>query len=103
MTKPQGIEFLTIIAARKYEDEILKMLVEEKGHLINVVYAKGSVPSGYFRDMLGLVQEEKKVMITCLVTSDVSAQVFEQLLTKFEFAKPNTGIAFAVPVDMLSV
>jgi len=104
LTKSKScVEFLTIIAGRKHEDEILKLLVESRAHLINVVYAKGSVESGYFRDMLGLVREEKKVMIACIVTSDISDKIFEQLVSKFNFDKPNTGIAFVVPIDKLSV
>lgn len=98
-----SIEFLTIIAARDYKDEILELLHELKCHLINVVYAKGSVQNGYFKDMLGLVPEEKKVMITCIVTSDISIKLLEQLVSKLHFDQPNTGIAFITPVDKLSV
>ena len=98
-----SIEFLTIIVGRKCKDEILALLIESKCHLINVVYAKGSVQTGYFKDMLGLVPEEKKVMITCIVTSDMSGKLLDQLVVKLKFDKPNTGIAFIVPVDKLSV
>jgi hypothetical protein len=72
-------------------------------HLINVVYAKGSVKSGYFKDMLGLVPEEKKVLITCIVAGDRTDHLFDALITKFRFNEPNTGVAFAVPIEKLSV
>ncbi len=98
-----GVDFLTLIAGRKHKDEILKLLLDSGCHLIDVVYAKGSVQTGYFKDMLGLVPEEKKVMITCLIKGNLSGRLLEQLITKFEFDKPNTGIAFVVPVDKLSV
>ncbi|MBU5333046.1 hypothetical protein KQI61_12645 [Anaerocolumna aminovalerica] len=98
-----GIDFLTLIAGRKYKDEILKLLLNSKCHLIDVVYAKGSIQTGYFKDMLGLVPEEKKVLITCLIADNLSAKVLEQLVTKFNFDKPNTGVAFVVPVDKLSL
>lgn len=98
-----GVDYLTLIVGRKYKDEILRFLLEAGCHLIDVVYAKGSVQSGYFRDMLGLVPEEKKVMITCIIAGDLSGQLLEQLVTKYNFDKPNTGIAFTVPVDKLSV
>mgnify|MGYP000849113635 CR=1 FL=1 len=97
------VEFLTVIAGRKYKDEILKLLVASRCHLINVVYAKGSAQYGYFRDMLGLVPEEKKVMITCLVTSDIAGKILDQLVSEFNFDKPDTGLAYTVPVDKLSV
>lgn len=98
-----GVHFITLIAGRKQKDDLLKFLLESKCHLIDVVYAKGSVKSGYFKDMLGLVPEEKKVMITCLISGNLSSQLLDQLVTKFHFDKPNTGIAFIVPVDKLSV
>jgi nitrogen regulatory protein PII len=98
-----SVEYLTIITSRNYKDKILKLLLELKCHLIKVVYAKGSVKSGYFKDMLGLVPEEKKVMISCIVTSDIAGKLLEQLVTKFHFNQPNTGIAFTIPVDKLSV
>jgi len=98
-----SIEYLAIIAARSYKDDLLKLLFEMKCHLVNVIYAKGSVKSGYFKDMLGLVPEEKKVMSTCIATGDVAGKVLEQLISKFHFDKPNTGIAYTIPVDKLSV
>ena len=98
-----GVDFLTLIAGRKHKEEILKFLLDSGCHLIDVVYAKGSVHTRYFRDMLGLVPEEKKVMITCLIAGNLSSQLLDQLVEKFNFDKPNTGIAFVVPVDRLSV
>lgn len=97
------IDYLTVIAARKYKDDILKMLLDSGCHLIDVVYAKGSATSDYFKDMLGLLDDEKKVMITCLLASNITTQLMEQFITKLNFDKPHTGIAFAVPVDKLSV
>lgn len=98
-----GVDFLTIIIGRKKKEEILKFLLSSGCHLIDVVYAKGSVKSGYFKDMLGLIPEEKKIMITCLVAGNLSDQLLDQLVKLFNFDKPNTGIAFAIPVDRLSV
>ena len=97
------VDFLTLVADRKNKEKILKLLLDSRCHLIDVVYAKGSVQSGYFKDMLGLVPEEKKVIITCLIASDLSSKLLEQLVLKFNFDKPNTGIAFVVPVEKLSV
>ncbi len=98
-----GVDFLTVVAIRKYKEEIAKMLLDNSCHLIDLVYTKCSVQTGYFKDMLGLVPDEKKVMITCIVTGDKTSKILEQLITKFKFDKPNTGIAFVVPVDKLSV
>lgn len=98
-----NIDFLTIITGRKHKEAILKLLLDSGCRLIDVVYAKGSVQTGYFRDMLGLVPEEKKVMITCFITSNLSGQLLDRLVEKFKFDEPNTGIAFTIPVEKVSV
>lgn len=98
-----GVHFLTLIAGRNHKDKILKLLLESQCHLINVVYAKGSVRTGYFKDMLGLVPEEKKVVITCLISGSLSDNLLNRLIVEFNFNKPNTGVAFVTPVEKLSV
>lgn len=97
------IDYLTVIADRNYKDDVLKLLINNGCHLIDVVYAKGTVHTGYFKDMLGLVTDEKKVLITCILTSNLTPQLMEQFVTKLNFNQPNTGIAYVVPVEKLSV
>ncbi len=98
-----GVVFLTIIAGRKQKEPLLTALIEAGGRLVNVIYGKGSVKSGYLQDMLGLVPEENKVIITCLAAAEKTDSVFEMLVNKFHFDKPNTGIAFTTHVDKLSL
>ena len=45
--------------------------------------------------------EENKVVITCLLTRGQSDAVLRMLVEKFDFDKPNTGVAFTVPVDRM--
>ena len=52
--------------------------------------------------MFGLVPEENKVVITCLLPSEKSDALLDMLVEKFNFDKPNTGIAFTIPVEKLS-
>ncbi len=98
---PRCIEFLTLIAGRKHKDALLDALSGAGGRLINVVYGKGSVKLSYLRDILGLVPEENKVVITCLLPSEKSDVVLNMLVGKFNFDKPNTGIAFTIPIEKL--
>lgn len=98
-----GVDFVTLITNRSQKDDIIELLLTSGCHLIDIVYAKGSVKTGYFRDMLGLIPEEKKVLVTCLVASQRTESLFESLEIKLHFNQPNTGIAFVVPVDKLSV
>jgi ABC-type cobalamin transport system ATPase subunit len=95
------IEFLTVIAGRKHKGALLDALSEAGGRLIHAVYGKGSVKSGYLADMLGLVPEENKIVIVCLLSAKKSSAVLDMLVRKFHFDKPNTGIAFTVPVERL--
>ncbi|SHI07854.1 nitrogen regulatory protein P-II family [Sporobacter termitidis DSM 10068] len=99
---PCCIELLTIIAGRKSKNALLDALTEAGGRLINLVYGKGSVKSSYLRDMFGLVPEENKVVITCLLPEEKSDAILDMLVRKFNFDKPNTGIAFTTPVERLS-
>lgn len=97
---PTCLEFLTIIAGRKQKDTLTESLSAEGGRLITVMYGKGSVRSDYLRDMFGLVPEENKVVITCLLPCNKSEAVFNMLVNKFHFDKPNTGIAFTIPINI---
>ena len=96
------IAFLTIITGRKNKDAILKALHDSGICLINTVYGKGTVKAGYLQNAFGLVPEEKKAVITCLPTCAKIKPVLKLLEDQFGFNKPNTGIAFTVPVDMVS-
>lgn len=96
------LEFLTLIAGRRQKEALLRALSAAGGRLINVVYAKGSVKSDYLRDMLGLVPEENKVLITCLIPCSKTDAVMEMLVSKFSFDQPNTGVAFTIPVEKIS-
>lgn len=93
--------FLTVIAGRKLKEELIESLSEEGGRLITVMYGKGAVSSDYLSDMFGLVAEENKVVITCLLSCKKTDAMWNMLVTKFHFDKPNTGIAFTIPVQML--
>ncbi len=99
---PCCIEFLTLIAGRKQKEALLDALSEAGGRLINIVYGKGAAKLSYLRDMLGLVPEENKVVITCLLPGEKSDAMLDMLVRKFNFDKPNTGIAFIIPVEKLS-
>lgn len=99
--KLSGVHYITIIVTRKYKDPIIRFLIKSDCHLIKVVYANGTLQTGYLKDMLGLMPEEKKVMISCLIKGNLSEELLDDLMVKFDFDKPNTGIAFSVPVSRI--
>lgn len=96
------IEFLTLITGRKQRAALVHALSEAGGRLIKIVYGKGSAQSNYLLDMFGLVPEENKVVITCLLPRDKAEAVLQMLIDQFHFDQPNTGIAFTIPVEKLS-
>jgi len=99
----RGIAFLLVISGRKKKDALLTLLTDMDIRVVNVSYGKGSVKSNSpLIDIFGFVPEENKVVITCLLSREEAGIVIDRLEKKFEFNKPNTGIAFTVCVDSLS-
>ncbi len=99
----KSIVFLMLVAGRKQKEELLEALTQAGGRMVNAVYGRGSVQTNYLMDILGLIPEEHKVVITCMLPSEKSDDVLEMLINKFNFDKPNTGIAFTVPIDKISL
>lgn len=100
--KNEEIVFLTLIAGRKQKDALLSSLSESGVHLTNTIYGKGTVKANYMENLFGLVPEENKVVITCVLTREKSNAVMDMLIKKFHFDRPNTGIAFTKHIDRLS-
>ena len=96
------IVYFTLIAGRSSKDELLTAIMEAKGRLINIFYGKSSVKSRLLLDVLGFVPEENKVLITCLMRRENADRLLSVLKEEFDFKKPNTGIAFIIPIDKLS-
>ena len=96
------IDFLTVIAGRKKKEPLLVAISQNGGRLLNIMYGRGSVKASYIMDAFGFVPEENKVVITFLLPKKKSGAMIKMLTETFEFDKPNTGIAFTVPVDALS-
>lgn len=93
---------LVLISGRKSKDDLLTLLVHEGGHLINILYGRGACKASYLQDILGLVHEESKVVISCLLQECKAESVLNKLMEEHHFDKMNTGIAFTVNVDHIS-
>jgi len=95
------LQYMVIIAGRNLKDRLLTAMSEKKCHVINIIYGKGAVNAGFLMDALGLTHEENKILVTCLLLNNKADDVFKMLTDEFQFDKPNTGIAFVVPVENL--
>ena len=98
----KDISFLTVIAGRKLKEELSVAITENGGRLVNIIYGKGSVKASYLMDAFGFAPEENKVVITCLLSRKRAESMINMLTDEFDFNKPNTGIAFTIPVNGLT-
>jgi hypothetical protein len=98
----KDIVFFTIISGRKQKEALLKAVSDHGGRRVSIMYGEGSVKSSSVLDALGFVPEEHKVIITCLLPDKKSDDMINTLTDEFDFDKPNTGIAFSVPLEKLS-
>lgn len=100
--KASGIVFWVIIAGRKQKDDLLSELLKKGARLANTVYGRGTVEASYLENVLGLIPEENKALIVCVLPDSKTEDVIKMLVDEFQFDKPNTGIAFTIPVERLS-
>ncbi len=70
---------------------------------IDAMYGKGSAKAGAFAQALGFEPEAHKVVISCLIPPPKAIELTEVLRREHHFAKKNTGFAFSVPLDGLSL
>jgi hypothetical protein len=98
----ERLAFLTLITGRNRKDAILTDLHDMDIRVINSLYGRGTVKADLLRDILGLVPEEQKVIIVCVAHYFKIEAVLKLLSLKYDFNRPNKGIAFTMPVDGLS-
>ena len=91
-----------MIAAQKKKDKYLSLLAENGAHGIEVVYGHGSMSPSAIAAAFGFEAEQGKVLITCLVKTDTAKKLTDVLYHDYNFSKPNTGIAFSIPVEGLA-
>ena len=96
------LDFFVIIAGQKEKKALVTLIIQIGARVINTIYGRGSIKANSFTDVFGLVPEENKIIITSLISSDKSGNLIEILNKEFNFNKPNTGIAFTIPVKGLS-
>ena len=99
--KAGKIVFFTLIAGREQKDEILTAMCESGAKIMNTLNGRGAVKASYLKNLLGLVPEEHKVVINCVMHEEKVDAVMQMLIDRFRFNKPNTGIAFTIPIGKI--
>lgn len=93
------LQYFVIIGKPKLKEKLYSLLKENNAHLLDTIYGHGSVSSNILAQAFGLDSEQKRVIISCLVPSENLSNLIQILHEKYQFNKPNTGIAFSVPVE----
>ncbi len=94
-----GLQYLVIIAEQKTKKKFLSLLDEYGARGIEIVYAHGSMSPSAVAAAFGFESVQQKVMISCLLKNEKAEQLINLLYDKYNFNKPNTGIAFSVSVE----
>lgn len=97
------IQYLVLITDLKNKDKFLSLLDEFGGRAIDTIYGHSSVSASSLSRAFGFKVEKSKILITCLIASEKAQILIDELYNKHSFNKPNTGIAFTVPVDGILV
>ena len=96
------LQYFVLIAEQKRKDKFISVLAEYDAKVIETVYGRGSMSPSIIAAAFGFEVEQGKVLITCLVKSENAKQLIDVLYNEHNFNKPNTGIAFTIPVEGLA-
>lgn len=97
-----NVQYFVIIANQKQKNTFLSLLNDYNAHVIETVYGHGSMSPSALAAAFGFEAEQGKVLITSLIKNENAKTLIDVLFNDYKFNKPNTGIAFSIPVESLS-
>ncbi len=98
-----SLQYYVLICDKKKKKKFTELVASFGGVCIDTMYGRGSVKAGVFAKALGLETEENKVVISCLLPTLKAEVLTEVLSNDYDFKSKNTGIAFSIPLDGLSI
>ncbi|MBQ9132716.1 MAG: hypothetical protein IJX62_09665 [Clostridia bacterium] len=104
MTNAQNhsLQCVIIIAEQKKKNKFLSLLGDYGARGIETVYGHGSMSPSAIAAAFGFEAEQGKVLISCLLKTESAKELINTLYHDYQFNKPNTGIAFGIPVEGLA-
>ena len=99
--KIERLQNFVVVAKPKLKEKLSSLLIENGACSINTVYGHGSVSKSILAQAFGLDAEQKKVIISCLIKTESAKKIIDILYTEYNFNKPNSGVAFTMPVEGL--
>ena len=97
------LQYFVIIAEQKKKNKFISLLSDYGARGIQTVYGHGSMSPSMIAAAFGFEAEQGKVLISCLIKSENAKELINILYNDYNFKKPNTGIAFSIPVEGLAV
>ena len=97
-----SLQYFVIIAEQKKKNKFLSLLCDHGAKGVEVVYGHGSMSPSAIAAAFGFEAEQGKVLISCLLKSEKARELLDILYHDYNFKKPNTGIAFGIPVEGLA-
>ncbi len=95
------LQYFVIITKPKIKDKCIKTITENGGKGITTIYANGSVSSSILSQSFGFDSDTKRLLIYSLITTENAEKLIDLFNNEYNFKKPNTGIAFTIPVEGL--
>ncbi len=101
--KSSKVQYYVLICDKKEKKRFIELLASFGGVCIDTMYGRGSAHVGAFATALGLDVEEHKVVISCLIATEKAELLTKQLTHDYNFKGKNTGFAFSISLEALSI
>ncbi len=98
-----GLQYYVVICDKKKKKKFMSLVADSGGVCLEAMYGRGSAKAGAFAQALGFETEEHKVVISCLIPTPQAVALTELLRREYNFDKKNTGFAFSVALEGLSL
>ncbi len=102
MNGQKHLHYFVLICNQKSTAKFVALLTEQGGRGIDTVYGRGSANAGLLARMFGFETEERKAVLSCLLTEEAAARTVDVLCNEHHFHQSGTGIAFSIPVEGLA-
>ncbi len=95
------LQYFVLICNPNKKSKFSSLLSDRGVKNITTVSAHGSVSQSLLAQAFGLETTNKKIVLSALIPTETAREIINILYNEYEFNKPNTGIAYTIPVEGL--